>query len=169
MAGRGPAPKPEAERRRRNAPSKPKTTVAATPAKKTVAKKTAAVKHPQMRGPALPAGHSAKTKVWYDTWRRSPQAAAFEESDWQRLQMLAHLVEAFFSKVTNAQVQKQLLGEIRLNESSLGATVADRLRMNLEIKRDDPATPDKPAATPAKKAAAARKDRLLKVVGGTEA
>lgn len=62
--------------------------------------------------------------AWYETWRTSPQADAFLPTDWQRLHMLAVLVEEYW-----AEPKKELLSEIRLNEAALGGTAADRIRM----------------------------------------
>lgn len=73
---------------------------------------------------------SAATRKWFETWRRAPQAVQFTVTDWQRLHMLAPLVEAYFEKPTT-----QLMAEIRLNEERLGATPVDRLRLGYRITR----------------------------------
>lgn len=131
MAGYGPPP---AENRRRRNADRYEGHETAVPADgKTVA-------------PALPAAdsYSERTRVWYATWCSSPQAQAFTVTDWQRLHMLAPLVEAYFAKP-----DKHLMSEIRLNESLLGATYADRLRARLKLEtggeEKPPAVPDQVA------------------------
>lgn len=145
MAGRGPAPKDATRRQRRNA----------TPGTVEL-EATAKVKRP----PALPprAGRgkrwSAATRRWYDVWKRSPQATLFTATDWQRLHMLAELVETYFEAPT-----KELLGEIRLNEAKLGATPEDRQRLRWELVDDEDAAQ---ASTPKRKP----KDPRLSLIQG---
>ncbi|MFF2954323.1 hypothetical protein ACFVVU_23635 [Kitasatospora sp. NPDC057965] len=135
MAGVGPTPNPN--RRRRNAG--PEGTV--LPAE-------------GFTGPApdLPGGHDYDTRTlgWYETWRHSPQAATFLATDWQRLHMLAQLVEAFWEKPT-----KELLSEVRLNEAALGGTAADRLRLRWSLGSAEVGD----GATRASERAAARQGR----------
>src|SRR5690606_40516623 len=73
---------------------------------------------------------SPYVRQWYETWRRSPQAAYFLDTDWQRLGLLARAV---------AQVERKmsatLMGEIRMNEERLGATVTDRMRARMELEQ----------------------------------
>jgi hypothetical protein len=86
----------------------------------------------QPEAPKLPgaSGFSAATRRWYRTWCESPQAVTFTVTDWQRLHMLAHLVERYFQSPS-----KDVLAEIRLNESLLGATHVDRLKARIKIER----------------------------------
>ncbi|MFE7609237.1 phage terminase small subunit [Streptomyces celluloflavus] len=145
MAGVGPVPKDPSQRRRRNADI---TAGAVLPRG-----------GPEGPTPALPGGHDYDTRTlsWYETWRTAPQASAFLATDWQRLHMLAQLVEQYWQ-----EPRKDLLAEIRLNEASLGGTAADRVRLRWSV-----ADEEAPAArkTPGKnKAAASRRDRVLKVV-----
>jgi hypothetical protein len=134
MAGRGPAPK---EYRQRARDEKP---VERLPAEG----HTGEV-------PALPSsyhvtdGHNEvengflqETREWYARWARSPMAARFTEVDWDRLRfVVAPLFDRFLRSTS-----KELAGELRLQESLLGATLMDRQRMGLRV--DDP----KPAAQP---------------------
>ncbi|MFE6379218.1 phage terminase small subunit [Streptomyces roseolus] len=85
----------------------------------------------ELHGPELPHAllYGPRTLNWYETWRRAPQAGAFVPTDWQRLHMLAPLVDLFF-----LEPSVKLLSEIRLNESLLGATHADRLRARIKIE-----------------------------------
>jgi len=95
----------------------------------------------EVRGPELPHStlYGPQTIAWYETWRRAPQAAAFVGTDWQRLAMLAPLVDTYFLEPST-----KLLAEIRLNESLLGATHVDRLRARIKVEQ-----PKAPAAPPA--------------------
>lgn len=90
----------------------------------------------RVRGPGLMGDYSPQTKQWHETWRRAPQAQAFQVTDWQRLAMLAPLVDAYW-----ARPSASLLGEIRLSESLLGATFADRLRARIKVEDGKPAEP----------------------------
>lgn len=69
---------------------------------------------------------------WFEVWRRSAQAQAFEETDWLRLAMLAPIVEAYQRRPSAAA-----LSEIRMNEERLGATVTDRMRARMTIEDDE--------------------------------
>ena len=133
MAGRGPTPKDPSQRRRTNAETRHEV--------------PEVVDEPL--GPALPGGHDDRTVAWYETWRRVPVATRFLATDWQRLHMLAHVVDAFYAGDT------KLLTEIRLNESLLDATTGDRARSKVDVKR----TP----AAPAPVASAAERRQRIKL------
>jgi hypothetical protein len=109
----------------------------------------------EVDAPELPGweSYSTETLRWYNTWCKAPQAAAFTVTDWQRLHMLAPLVDEYWSKPT-----AKLMGEIRLNEALLGATHLDRMRGRIKIGGEKPA-----AARPGKGVAdltAARRKRM---------
>lgn len=93
------------------------------------------------------------TRRWYDTWATSPQAAGFGSTDWSRVQMLASLVDAYWREVAkdepSSTVMVRLLGEIRLNEAKLGATVEDRNRLRWKLPEAHDDEPDGPAPPPA--------------------
>lgn len=79
--------------------------------------------------------YCAFTKYWFDVWADSPQAEHFQETDWLRLQMIAPLVERL---MTNPNAASQLLlAEIRQNESLLGGTVMDRMRLRMGGKEEE--------------------------------
>lgn len=124
MAGNGPAP---AENRRRQN----RDTYADV--------RTRLVVDEELRGPELRGGPDArskwrpKTRDWWESWRRSPQACAFLESDWERLYMLAHLVDQYF-----ARPHHLIMAEIRLNESLLGGTHVDRLKARMKVESAQP-------------------------------
>lgn len=114
--------KPEGQRRRRNTPTHGETVLP---------------RSDELRGPELAeltGGRVFGPEVlaWYDVWRRSPQAAVFESTDWLRLAMLAPIVEAHFRRPSAAA-----LGEIRMNEERLGATFVDRMRACLRVADED--------------------------------
>lgn len=112
MAGNGPLPKGERQRER-DTRRRDKDVAVVTP-------------DGVVRGPELPAGHtfSPDTVEWYQTWRRSPQAQLFEETDWLALRLLLPLVESHSRRPSAAA-----LSEIRLTTAALGGTYADRLRV----------------------------------------
>jgi hypothetical protein len=91
-----------------------------------------------LRGPELEGGpFSDETLAWYTGWRRAPQAALFESTDWRRLVLMAPLVEAYYRKPGAAA-----LSEIRLNEEKLGALYGDRLRARIYVERPSADGPD---------------------------
>lgn len=89
----------------------------------------------QVGAPELPEfeRYSTATLRWYNTWCASPQAAVFTVTDWQRLHMLAPLVDEYFAKPTT-----KLMSEIRLSESLLGATHVDRMRARIKLEQPKP-------------------------------
>jgi hypothetical protein len=115
MAGNGPPP--SEQRRRRNADTYSEV-------------KTRLVVDDELRGPELKGRWRVGTRDWWNTWRRSPQACAFLETDWQRLRMLAVLVDQYFGRPHHL-----ILAEIRLNESLLGATHVDRLKARMKVEQ----------------------------------
>lgn len=80
--------------------------------------------------------YSSFTQLWWDVWAASPQSEHFQETDWLRLQMMAPLVEAYFKRPGH-----YILAELRQNESLLGATVLDRMRLRMG-KKDESKNPD---------------------------
>ena len=128
MSGeRGPLSKPGAVRRNKG---KQKTALAGT----------------TTSAPDLVGDYSAATALWYEAWTLSPQAEHFAATDWQRLLMIAPLIEAYYARPT-----PQLMAEIRQNEAKLGATAADRERLGwkLDAPPEKGAT-SKPAGSRAK-------------------
>jgi hypothetical protein len=117
MAGTGPAPKPDSQRRRRNTPTHGPERVVEPDG--------------ETRGPALVGEWPDLVHEWHETWRRSPQAALFEDTDWTRLQMIAPLVKRAFEGSIAAMT------EVRMSESLLGATMTDRLKARVRVDRPD--------------------------------
>jgi hypothetical protein len=75
---------------------------------------------------------SAPVEIWFEDWRRMPQARDFLRTDWRRLAMIAPLVQKMQDSPGAAA-----MSEIRMNEERLGATVVDRMRARMAITRDD--------------------------------
>jgi hypothetical protein len=138
MAGRGPAPKDPATRRRRNAPSVPTTTV---------------VTDDVLRGPDLPQPYSwhPQTRAWWETWRRSPQAQAMTPTDWDFMLDTAVLHSGMWYG------EAKLAAEVRLRVAKFGATPEDRARLRLQVD-------EAPSAAAAVERPAGRYDHL-RVVG----
>jgi hypothetical protein len=115
MAGRGPAPKPDAERRRRNKPASPSVVVSGDDV---------------TRGPDLPGSYDwpAPTREWWETWRASPQASTFTDTDWGFLLDTALLHGELWAG--NAAVAS----ELRLRVAKFGATPEDRQRLRMSIE-----------------------------------
>lgn len=118
MPGRGPAPKDPAKRRRTNKDSIPPTTVAAD----TI-----------LRGPELPGeiDWPVQTLRWWVTWRLSPQAQSWGDTDWDFLLDTAMLHKAFWEGDTKAAA------ELRLRVAKFGATPEDRMRLRLQISNPE--------------------------------
>ena len=141
MAGRGPAPKDPAERRRRNQ-DEPLTIVEPDG---------------RMHGPELPDTHEwpAATLDWWRTWRESAQAQTFTDTDWSFLLDTAVLHAEFWLG------DRTVAAELRLRAAKFGATPEDRARLKIAV-----GDPKRERRLPEKKPAAkARRERLLKAVG----
>ena len=117
-------PKPEGVRRNRTAPSFGDVPLA----------RDNVIRGPELAEIADRTVWMSFTLKWWDTWRRSPQAAVFEETDWMRLALLARVVDQCAAKPSAV-----LMGEIRMNEERLGATVVDRQRARMKITDEAPA------------------------------
>jgi hypothetical protein len=134
MAGRGPAPKDPTKRRRRNA-ADPETVISPDN---------------ELRGPELPEGilpndeeWHPRTRQWWQTWRESPQATTFIDTDWDFLIDTALLHHVMWTKG-----RWEFASEVRLRAAKYGATPEDRARLKLKV--DDPtATRQAPAQSSA--------------------
>lgn len=156
MGLRGPLPKEGHDRLRRGDPAYPATDLDARP----------------IDAPELPKakGYLPETIAWYATWCTSPQASQFLSTDWQRLHMIAPLVERYFRDVNDprpaiVRAARGLLSEIAKLERQLGATAEDRLRLRWRLQtqeRDD--APEE--AKPKRKTSRAQPDPRLALVDG---
>lgn len=147
MAGRGPAPKDPAKRRRRNADPVPTRTVA---------------EDGQQRGPDLPDGPEwpSQTISWWETWRASPQAQEFTSTDWDFLLDTALLHAMFWSGDT------KVAAELRLRVAKFGATPEDRARLRLEVGQAEAAGQRPKAAKPTLPSVAKLDDRRRRLIVG---
>lgn len=149
MAGIGPVPKDPSQRRRRNADIAATTVLPA--------------EGPDSTTPGLPGdAYDSRTLAWYETWRTSPQATVFIATDWQRLHMLAELVQQYWE-----EPRKELLSEIRLNEAALGATAADRIRLRWTVAQAAEEQRPGPHASSRPRSSTSRRERILKAVDGS--
>lgn len=122
MAGRGPAPKPEDRRARRNAPAQPQTVLTFVPA-------------PQ---PPLPEGFPwpERTRQWWAAWADCPQASMFSEIDWEFLKDTALLhaqtwASAHAAIRTGGKMDTSQLPELRLRVAKFASTIEDRARLRI--------------------------------------
>jgi len=107
----------------------------------------------QLHGPDLPEGEwHARTVDWWETWRRSPMATTFIESDWSFLLDTAML----HSEMWNGETKHA--AEIRLRVGKLAGTPEDRLRLRMEVD-----TEAEQVRKP-NRMSKARRDRLLSIV-----
>lgn len=140
MAGRGPAPKDPSEVRRRNQKD-PLRMVS---------------DDGELRGPNLPDSFAwpAATLTWWETWRRSPQAQTFTDTDWSFLIDTAVMHAEFWLG------DRKLAAELRLRVAKYGATPEDRARLKMGVTE----SPNQPAKLQPK-GSQDRRERLLKAVG----
>lgn len=146
----GPAPKPDDERIRRNAP---------------IYEKVPVSWDGEIRGPELPeiqipcecggAGNGPhpdllpgpcrqlvtkewhpRTREWWEMWRTSAQAMVMHATDWEIMLDTAYLHNMFYSGYTTASMGSlnALAQEIRKRQEPYGATWVDRRKLRLEVK-----------------------------------
>lgn len=145
MAGRGSAPKDPAERRRRNkAPEREELPVAGHRGRYPKLPKSYRVEIETEKGMRVRwVKYLKDTRDWYETWAKSPMAVKFTFVEWRRLRQLAPLVDAH-----HRNPSREMMSELRLQETLLGGTLMDRHRMNLTIRTgggDAAADPGRPA------------------------
>ncbi|MFE7113927.1 hypothetical protein ACFU99_00660 [Streptomyces sp. NPDC057654] len=84
-----------------------------------------------------------QVREWWETWRYSAQAEEFLPTDVQRLKTLVLLVQRIY-EMEGADLKAY--AELRQQESLLGATVLDRQRLRMKVKktpeRDEASTGD---------------------------
>lgn len=125
MGTRGPVPKRDAERRRRNKPT--------TPAKKG----TAGAKRPQPR--ALAGWHPSMTR-WYKSLANSGQAEFYEASDWEAARFIASHGTHLINEGLTAPGFTALLSAM----NDLLTTEGARRRAGVELDRAKAGEPDPP-------------------------
>ena len=122
MGARGPIPKRDAERRRRNKEN-PVETVPATG---------------NVKPTTCPAGLHAEARGWYQSLADSGQSKFYEPSDWRQARVLAIILD---NMLEAPRVSAQLFAAWCSAASELGTTEGARRRVHIEIKRQ----PLKPA------------------------
>jgi hypothetical protein len=152
------APKPDDQRRRRNAPTTGERVFA----------RTGETHGPTLDAATFRADWPQEVRAWWETWRAQPQAVSFEGTDWQRLADLAPLREMLLARDLSPGERTKILSEVRMNEERLGATFTDRQRARIRFA--DSASedyPDGPGLAPVTSIAAAR-DRWAAEVDDTD-
>lgn len=143
MGRSGPPPMDPSQRKRRNA-TLPMTELP---------RASSAAAAPELPGRSK---YLAQTRAWYRTWCESGQATQFSPTDWQRLHMLAPIVDQYHRLLQTNQVDKavKLLSQIERSEARFGATADDRqrLRWKLAALDDSGATPIRQAQTSRRRA-----------------
>lgn len=156
MAGRGSAPKATRSRARDT--------------KRRDEQMTKVEADQELRGPELPADvlpdgeeWHPRTLQWWETWRRSPQAQTFIDTDWDFLLDTALMHHTMWRKG-----RWEFASELRLRAAKFGATPEDRMRLKLKV--DAPAAaPAAPSETPRSVADRRRSMRIVSedaVAGG---
>ena len=160
VAGRGPAPKPQGSRARRNKDPQILKIITAKPVEQ----------------PALPVieqvvldenGKPRKkrftwptvTRRWWKMWGESPLSAEYTETDWSFLLDTAYLHALYWKG------DFRVAGELRLRVAKFGATPEDRARLRIQFAVADGLEDDGPSteASPVSSRARGRKT-VLKAV-----
>lgn len=117
MGERGPVPKRDSQRRRRNSESKPESARALTE---------------KVDAPPALTTWAPAAKRWYDSLTESGQAQFFEPSDWQAAQLVAGELSIYLrSKKRSAMMWSHIWTAM----TDLLTTEGARRRMKLEIER----------------------------------
>lgn len=148
MAGRGPAPKETRSRPRDQRRVEEMLTVVEADG--------------EARGPELPSLFEwpDATVEWWETWRSSPQAQSFTDTDWSFLLDTAVLHAEFWLG------NRALAAELRLRAAKFGATPEDRARLKISI--GEPKGGKAPEVRLPTARTQDRRGRLLKVVDGVD-
>jgi hypothetical protein len=97
-----------------------------------------------VRGPELPDledGWPARTRDWWETWRRSAVAQAMTPTDWDFLMDTALLHARFWLG------DEKVAAELRLRVAKFGATPEDRARLRIQVEEPGPSVAVKPVAS----------------------
>lgn len=131
MGERGPAPKRDAQRRRKNKP--------AVPTQKVVAEGKVEIPAPSEEWDPI-------AKDWYASLRTSGQSRYFEPSDWQAARYVA---EAMTKNLNAKQFSAVLFAAVWSALGELLTTEGARRRVRMEVERVASADPDEDAAVAA--------------------
>lgn len=141
MAGRGFTPKDPSVRARKNKDPIENTVV--------VFKRG---EQPELPGSKWP----ERTRAWWETWGKTPQAEHFVATDWEFLLETALIHAKFWAG------DMSMAGELRIRVAKFGATMEDRARLRITFAQAE-TFPDV-----SKPLSGSRKTRLLKAVGGID-
>ena len=125
MAGRGPAPKQNGKRARRNVDQTP----------------TTILRFEEAEQPSMPEGFpwpDATLECW-DMWRDCPQAEHFGSTDWSFLLDTAILHAQLWGNGDTS-----VLAELRIRVAKFGATPEDRARLRMQFAEADSADSKRP-------------------------
>lgn len=120
MGTRGPIPKRESERRRRNKPDTETTKIEMTEL---------------VEAPDVDSTWHELAKDWYKSLSESGQSNFFEPSDWAAARILAHDLTRHLE---NRRPSSQWLAALWGAMNDLLTTEGARRRVRMEIKRDEP-------------------------------
>lgn len=149
MAGRGPAPKPNGKRARRNVDPTPATIL----------------RFEEAEQPDLPDGFPwpDATLKWWQMWRDSPQAEHFGSTDWSFLLDTAILHAQLWGNGDTS-----VLAELRIRVAKFGATPEDRARLRMQFAEADEADSKRPEGSRRPSARERAKVVQLKAVSNDE-
>lgn len=123
MAGKGPIPKPEAQRRRVNKPATP-------------------ISHGVARGSTKPDADRRfwhpVAAAWFDSLAESGQSDYYEPSDWQHATYVAELLTLSLIPPGNAA----LVAQVQAGMATLLTSEGARRRLSLELDKATVATDD---------------------------
>lgn len=129
MAGRGPAPKPDGRRARRNSDPIPLRIVQVEPTQQPDLPPLVIRDQGEVQFIDWP----DVTREWWKMWRDSPLSHDFTETDWSELRDTARLHAMFWLG------DKSVAGELRLRSAKFGATPEDRARLRIQFAQADDA------------------------------
>ena len=93
-----------------------------------------------VRGPELPSitgGWCEQTRMWWEEWRRSPQAQKFQWTDWEFLKETAILHNMLWGPSRDEMKPgevKSIATELRVRISQYGYSDMDRQRLRISIE-----------------------------------
>lgn len=141
MAGRGPAPKPQGSRARRNKDPQILKIITAKPVEQpslpvieqVVLDENGKPRKKRFTWPTV-------TRRWWKMWGESPLSAEYTETDWSFLLDTAYLHALYWKG------DYRVAGELRLRVAKFGATPEDRARLRIQFAVADGLEDDGPSA-----------------------
>lgn len=154
MAGRGPAPKPDSIRSRRNR----HTTAATLPSEREIRERLRGKKLPRLPRRTDGEEWDRRTSDWWREAMRSPMAEQYLAADRHGLLLAFTLIDEFYDQADDARGSKgrvsrlvMLAVEIRQQIARFGLTPRDRLSLHWHVPPDEEdEAPRGPGGPPAK-------------------